>query len=129
MTNTAKKFAPLPASRSAWEIELVEHIGLECLLKLESDFGGAYLYIHSKTPSQALINSVGFHAAQRLSDWYGSSDIYVPLVALRKDRNAQILLGRKTGKNIKDLADKFRLTTKRIREILKERNDAKYNGK
>jgi len=105
--------------RSDWEQEIAVVIGTPSLVKLEAAFGGQYIYIKCGEPSSEVVNAVGYTAAKKLSDWYAGSDIYVPLVALRRRRNLQILNGRNTGKPIAVLASEFGLSTRRIREIIK----------
>ncbi|QSX32482.1 hypothetical protein JYB87_11970 [Shewanella avicenniae] len=117
------------APTTSWEIELSRLISLDGLISLEQHFGGSFIYIHASEPSEALINAVGEERAKVLCGWFGGSDIYVPKVALKQLRNKQIetaaldslRTGNSTGKTVKELAAKFRLTTRRIATILKER--------
>lgn len=119
-----------------WEIELARLITLDGLVSLEKHFGGSFIYIHAAEPSMALIAVVGEQHAQTLCGWFGGSDIYVPKVVLKQLRNREIATeavnrirqGNSTGKTVKELAAKFRLTSRRIATILKERGIYGSNG-
>ncbi len=117
MTNT-----PLPfETNSTWEKELHSVLGLGALLVLERYFGGQYVYINEAQPTQDIIEAIGDDAAKRLSAHYGGSEIYIPRAAINRARNIQIQQGRKAGKSAKELAAQFKLSTRRIRTILKEK--------
>lgn len=118
---------PAITPHSSWEIELAEIISMDGLIELERAFGGRFIYIHSRHPSLELQTAIGHNHAVALTDWYGGTDIYVPMVALKQLRNrsieaeARAMAGNSTGKTVIELAAKFRLSTRRIITILKER--------
>jgi Mor family transcriptional regulator len=111
---------------SAWENDLADVIGVEALIKLERRYGHMYVYIKANEPAEQMIETIGEEAAQKLTEHYGCTDIYVPCTLLRKLRNEEIeqavtASGKNPGKTIHELAAKFRITTKRIKDILRER--------
>ena len=108
-------------TNSVWEQDLIEIIGETALLKLESKFGGAYIHIHVE-PRDDLIEAVGRHAADKLSHACGGLDVYVPTILWRITRNEEIVEGKNTGRTITELASKYRLTERNIRNILRERH-------
>lgn len=104
------------------EQELMDLIGIEKTIELEQVFKGTYIYIGAKAPSKAIIEAVGMEAALKLVGYFGCGDIWVPRMLLLKDRDNKIVQGKNTGKTVKELAAQFRLGTRRIHIILKERN-------
>lgn len=107
--------------KSQTERELRQVIGLGALLCLEREFGGRYLYVPANEPNKELVEAIGKEAADKLVQWCGPSEIYVPRMLFRIARNNQIVQGRNTGTSLKELAEKFRLSSRRIRAILKEK--------
>lgn len=115
-------------TNSVWEQELIELIGEDGLLALEERWGGTYLTIHVAANTQPeLVNTLGVEPAERLSAMYGGFSIYIPTKLKRIKRNLQIQRdGKNTGVTLEELAAKYRLTTRRIKDILREEYD--YNA-
>ena len=115
-------------TNSVWEQELIELIGEDGLLALEERWGGTYLTIHVAAHTQPeLVNTLGAEPAERLSSMYGGFSIYIPTKLKRIKRNLQIQRdGKNTGVTLEELAAKYRLTTRRIKDILREEYD--YNA-
>ncbi|EKE79460.1 Mor transcription activator family protein [Idiomarina xiamenensis] len=112
-------------TNSVWERELIAIVGEAGLLKLEDAWGGTYIHIHV-TPQPELVEVIGQGAAQALTDEYGSFDIYIPTKLKRMKRNIAIRRdGKNTGVTLEALAAKYRLSTRRIKDILRETYD--YN--
>lgn len=109
---------------SQTERELREVIGLGALLCLERAFGGRYLYVPAKEPNKALVDAIGEDAAHKLVQWCGPAEIYVPVKLHKESRNYQLFEGKKAGKTIQELAEDCKLSSRRIRAILKERGYA-----
>lgn len=107
--------------KSQTERELRQVIGLGALLCLEREFGGRYLYVPANEPNKELVEAIGKEAADKLVQWCGPSEIYVPVKLLKESRNYQLFEGKKAGKTIQELAEECKLSSRRIRAILKEK--------
>ena len=113
-------------TNSVWERELIGVVGEDGLLKLEEKWGGTYVHVHVE-PQTELIKTIGEDAAKRLTEVYGSFDIYIPTKLARIKRNRHIREdGKNTGVTLEQLAAKYRLSTRRIKDILREEYD--YNA-
>jgi Mor family transcriptional regulator len=115
-------------TNSVWEQELIELVGEDGLLALEERWGGTYLTVHVDAHTQPeLINAIGDKPAEQLSAVYGGFSIYIPTKLKRIRRNIQIQRdGKNTGVTLEELAAKYRLTTRRIKDILREEHN--YNA-
>lgn len=107
--------------KSVWERELSALMHRETLIKLEEKYGGQYLYIPSHEPTQELVKTIGSITARALTYRYGGSDIYIPKRAFLKDRNNRIVEDKKSGTSIIELAAKYRIKTRTIKLIIRER--------
>lgn len=115
-------------TNSVWEQELIELVGEDGLLALEERWGGTYLTVHVDVATQPeLANAIGVEPAGRLSASYGGFSIYIPTKLKRIKRNQSIRRdGKNTGVTLEQLAAKYRLSTRRIKDILRE--EYNYNA-
>ena len=102
--------------------DIVLHIGEEATAKLIAQHGGgAALYIPVKiNPDLHLYQLLGEEAARFLVGEFGGLMLEIPRAAVlqRIERNKKILADREAGMSHNDLAIKYQLTTRCIRNIL-----------
>lgn len=113
------------ATNSVWEQELIGLVGEQGLLALEERWGGTYLTVHVAADTQRELNeAIGDKRAQALRAEYGGFSIYIPTKLKRMQRNRKIRRdGKNTGVTLHELAAKYRLSTRRIKDILREEHN------
>jgi Mor family transcriptional regulator len=81
-------------------------------------------------PMAVLIEAVGLSTAKKLVEVFGGDAFYFPKVesVIRTARNKRIYK-EFTGFNHKDLAGKYKLTTRHVREIVKEQRNINPKSK
>lgn len=101
--------------------EVEQLIGEEATEKLIAEYGGVCLYIpgNLNDENHPLCLLLGKQAAQHLADEFGGMQVYLPRNIARKiaQRNTQIMLDKESGMSQRDLARKYRMTTRNIRNI------------
>ncbi len=111
--------------------EIAELIGLPATLKLVESYGGVRLYVPKRIDDDhALARLIGLDNARLLSDAYGAEehfDIPRAVAATRAVRDMQIRTDRKTMTH-RELALKYGLTERQIRNILQEEDDDRQVG-
>lgn len=105
-----------------WEEDIERQIGRSALIKLEKKYGRTFLYIPATKPTKEMVRLIGKDKAQKLTDEFGGDDIYVPVQMLKKIRNHNIAEESTAGKTVKELAEKYRLSTIWITKILQEKH-------
>jgi hypothetical protein len=114
---------------SICEEEIERVVGRSALITLEKAYGRSYLYIRASKPDKALVKLIGKDKAQKMTNEFGGSEIWVPKRMLKVIRNHQIAEERGAGKTIKELAAEFNLTRYWIAKILQEKGYGEYNPK
>ncbi len=101
--------------------EMNELIGITATMAIVQQFGGVRLYVPISIPSgHILINLVGIQNAEKLADRFGGQehfDIPKAEAALRQVRDHEIKQ-HWPQLSQRELALKYRLTERRVREIL-----------
>lgn len=104
--------------------EMSDIIGLEATHKLVSAYGGTRLRVPVKMPeTHPLAELLGLEAARALSCHYGLEEFDVPTAsaAIKRARNHRMYLEHhEEGVSARRLALKYRLTERRVWEILAE---------
>lgn len=102
--------------------DIKQVIGCEAAALLVSQFGGCSpLYIPAKlNPEHPLCQLLGEEAAQQLSNEFAGPSVEIPRnVALQiEQRNRLIMADREAGMTQNELARKYQMTTRNIRNIL-----------
>lgn len=101
--------------------EIKQHIGEEAGAKLAAQYGGTRLYIPATLqPEHPICQLLGQESAQLLANEFGGLTLEIPRnVALYiAQRNAMILHERAIGTTQRQLAIKYHLTERTIRNIL-----------
>ena len=108
----------LPASLQA----IVELIGLPATLKLVEVYGGVRLWVPKKfDPDHPLVKLLGHAHAAKLCETYGGDehfDIPRALAAIRAARNARMRNDRSMGATHRELALRYGLIERQVRNIL-----------
>jgi len=101
--------------------EMNELIGITATMAIVQQFGGVRLYVPVNVPADhILIELIGVHNAEKLVDRFGGQehfDIPKAEAALRHVRDIEIKRCW-PGISQRELALKYRLTERRVREIL-----------
>ena len=104
--------------------EIAEMIGLPATLKLVEAYGGVRLYIPKRyDPDHPLVKLIGHAHAARLCETYGGEmhfDIPRAVAATRAARDARIRNDRSMRATHRELALRYMLTERQIRNILGE---------
>lgn len=101
--------------------EVNQLIGEEATAKLVAHHGGTRLYVPGTLkPEHPLCQMLGQQAAQQLTDEFGGMTLEVPRDVMLQiaQRNDLILADRAAGMTQRQLALKYRLTERTIRNIL-----------
>jgi hypothetical protein len=104
-------------------MDVKQLIGPECAWKLLQHYGGVHVRIPKCLSAEhPLVQTLGLRDAQRLCEIYGGEVITVPKAqaALRGWRDRIIVTERDAGADIRTLALAWRLTERRVYEILSE---------
>jgi len=98
--------------------EIILTIGKESAASLVKALGGTSFYI-GKSPTDAVINAIGYQAGLKLSHVYDGNMLYIPnaKAASMALRNQAIKSDRVAGLNIRDLVAKYGLSDRRIFSI------------
>ncbi len=101
---------------------LTELIGPDATQALIAAFPGQYLYIpHPPTKSDhPIAQAIGLGPAQTLSQHYGGCRPLIPMGHAQRihNRDQQIIAAHQSGASISDLVTQFRLSPRRLRQIL-----------
>ena len=102
--------------------ELEGLIGSEGLRRLAKRRGGRRLYVpRSVRAGHWLAESLGPEVAERLAFRYGGCRIDIPTLGLsRTNRNEEIRRCRVAGASLADVADRFGLSERQVRRILRD---------
>lgn len=102
--------------------DMAELIGLPATLKLVEAYGGVRLYIPKRfDPDHPLVKLVGHAHAAKLCESYGGElhfDIPRAVAATRAARDARMRNDRSLGATHRELALRYVLTERQIRNIL-----------
>lgn len=101
--------------------EMAGLIGISSACQLATRLGGTRLtFSHKSAASRAIVNMIGPTAAAKLTEHYGREEVTLPrahrLETFLKHRD--LLRRRKEGAKVRDLALQFRLTERRIYDII-----------
>lgn len=109
--------------------EIADLIGLPGARDLVDAWGGVRIYLplaHRLTDRHALVGCLGRDAAERLCRRFGGAEIDIPRasLALQRARDRRICRERERGSSVRVLARRYRLTERRVWEILAAARDA-----
>lgn len=103
--------------------ELVDVIGLQAAQSLVSEYGGVRLTVPTKMPEDhPLAELLGLDTARKLSHHYAQERLDVPnaKAAIMAVRNQNMRQEHADGDSARVLARRYRLTERRVWEILSE---------
>lgn len=103
--------------------DLVDVIGLPAAQALVSEYGGVRLTVPLKMPEDhQLAELLGIEAARKLAHHYGLERLDIPnaKAAIMAVRNKQMRQDHADGVSARRLARRYRLTERRVWEILAE---------
>lgn len=107
------------------DIELL--IGEEAMAKLVAKYGGVRLYIPSNLNAEhhPICRLLGVKTAQYLADEFGGLSVDIPRAMERQQalRNSQIVADKESGMSQRELALKYRMTTRNIRRIISKHSN------
>lgn len=97
---------------------LAEVIGEDEALRLSMRFGGRQLYIPvTPPPDSEIVKTIGYDAARRLARRHGGTFCSVPR---RAGEHARIILLRKAGKRVHQIASAVGCTERHVYEVLRQ---------
>ena len=103
-------------------VEMIHTLGLEATQKLCEWRGGAVLYIPKEPiPSRnvEMIHTLGMVATQKLCGWCGGDVLYIPKFdAMKRYLRRKKIRQEFNGENTAELAQKYRLSRRRIQQIV-----------
>lgn len=97
---------------------LAETIGEDEALRLSMRFGGRQLYIPVNPPPHSdLVSTIGHEAARKLARRHGGTFCSVPR---RAGEHARIILLRRAGKRVREIAATVGCTERHVYEVLQQ---------
>ena len=100
--------------------ELIDLIGSDDAVALSNKLGGEMVYIPHERPladEHPLIRAVGRDIVDSLQAQYRGERIYVPAYLATEYRNQQLIADYLNGTSTQDLAIRYGITCRRIRQI------------
>lgn len=107
----------------AWSKEATKLIGCEMVAKIMAHFGGTRIYIpYQAKGKSALLKLIGVEAVMALIPVYGGQTVEVPKgeISAITLRNRMIGEDRKAGLTCTEIARKYRLTERSVRNVYRK---------